>query len=58
MHLLRKHWWYVLAAIATLELLAYFLNFGPGSHGFSQSPEDWGHFGEYVGGVFGILASL
>jgi hypothetical protein len=58
MHLLRKHWWWILAAIALLVVAAYFVNFGPHSGGFSQATEDWGHFGEYVGGVFGIMAFI
>lgn len=58
MYLLRKHWWWLLAATAFLVVAAYFVNFGPHSNGFSQATEDWGHFGEYVGGVFGIMAFI
>lgn len=56
MRFLHKHWWWLLAAIAFSVVAAYFVNFGPHSNGLSQATEDWGHFGEYVGGVFGIMA--
>jgi hypothetical protein len=53
-----RHWWWILAGLAFLVVAAYFVNFGPQSNGFSQSTEDWGRFGEYVGGMFGILAFI
>lgn len=54
---------YIVAwAIFCGTLLAYFLNFGLGSHGFSKNPAAWAEFGEYVGGflggTFGLFALI
>jgi hypothetical protein len=54
---LTRSWWLFPALIATLVVAAYFFKLAPLSDGhLSQSNEDWARFGEYVGGVFGILA--
>jgi hypothetical protein len=52
----RLRWWHLAALAAALVLGAYMLHFAPGSGGLSPATEDWARFGEYVGGVFAILA--
>jgi hypothetical protein len=54
---MRRPWWIALAAAAALFVAAYMWTFGPHS-GWKPSlhTEDWAQFGEYVGGVFAILA--
>jgi hypothetical protein len=53
--------WFVLAVTSAVVVFfvvgAYALHFGPQS-GWHLSPdqEDWARFGEYVGGIFGMLA--
>jgi hypothetical protein len=53
--------WLVLTVTSALSVLlvvgAYALHFGPQSGWqLSRDPEDWARFGEYVGGIFGMLA--
>jgi hypothetical protein len=53
----RLRWWHFPAGIAVAVILAYIVNFAPGSGGLlSRSTEDWARFGEYVGGMFGVFA--
>jgi hypothetical protein len=53
----RLRWWHCAALAAGVVVGAYILNFAPGSGGrLSQATEDWAQFGEYVGGVFALLA--
>jgi hypothetical protein len=55
--------WLVLAVVSAVLVFivvgAYALHFGPQS-GWHLSPdqEDWARFGEYVGGIFGMLAFI
>jgi len=49
-----RHWWWWFAALAVLVLGAYVGRFA--RYGLSWRTEDWARFGEYVGGVFGVLA--
>ncbi len=53
--------WLVLVTISAAAVFlvvgAYALHFGPQSGWrLSPDPEDWARFGEYVGGIFGMLA--
>ena len=49
----------LLGVAAAAFIVAYVGRFAPEAHWrFSQSPEDWARFGEYVGGVFAILAFI
>jgi len=56
--LIHKHWWWIFAGSAFFVVAAYFVNFGSPHSRLSPLSEDWGHFGEYVGGMFGMLAFI
>lgn len=47
----------LLAVLLLLPLLVYIAKFG--SYEWSDSPEDWASFGDYVGGLYsGVLATM
>src|SRR5271168_2706296 len=52
----RVRWWHLAAFAAAVVVGVYAWKFAPGSGGLSPAPEDWARFGEYVGGVFALLA--
>lgn len=46
-----------MAVLLLLPLLVYIAKFG--SYEWSDSPEDWASFGDYVGGLYsGVLATI
>lgn len=56
---MRKPGLIALSVLAAVVLAAYAYNFGPGA-GWQPSThtEDWARFGQYVGGIFSLLAFI
>lgn len=56
--LIKIKWMLVFACIVFIGIIAwYWFNFGKGNE-FSTKPEDWGTFGDYVGGVLNPFFSF
>jgi len=57
---MRRYWWIISSAVAAIICVAaYAYKFAPPSGWqLSSDTEQWGRFGAYIGGVFGMLAFI